>query len=101
MYYFCLLGTEEPNDSGNETVVDKLANDFCNTRYYKETKAELEKMSSGEKVKTNFFTRQITYNTSVFHQIKWVSKRSFKNLLGNPQASVAQVSVDLLSPPFT
>lgn len=90
------LGTEEPNDSGNETVVDKLANDFCNTRYYKETKAELEKMSSGEKVKTNFFTRQITYNTSVFHQIKWVSKRSFKNLLGNPQASVAQIMVSLV-----
>ncbi|XP_066430197.1 broad substrate specificity ATP-binding cassette transporter ABCG2 isoform X4 [Eleutherodactylus coqui] len=86
----------EPNDGGSQTVVDKLAEDFCNTGYYKETKAELEKLSGGKKLKTNFFTRQITYNTSVFHQIKWVSKRSFKNLLGNPQASIAQVMVSLI-----
>ncbi|XP_040274030.1 broad substrate specificity ATP-binding cassette transporter ABCG2 isoform X1 [Bufo bufo] len=90
------VNLEEPNDSGNPTVVDKLANDFCNTSYYKETKAELEKMSSGEKVKTNFFSRQITYNTSVFHQIKWLCKRSSKNLVRNPQASVAQIMVSLI-----
>ncbi|XP_073456941.1 broad substrate specificity ATP-binding cassette transporter ABCG2 isoform X1 [Aquarana catesbeiana] len=86
------LGTEV-NDGGSQTVVEKLSEDFCNTSYYKDTKAELEKMSIGEKVKTNFFTRQITYNTSFFHQLKWVSKRTFKNLLGNPQASVAQIMV--------
>ncbi|XP_075716828.1 broad substrate specificity ATP-binding cassette transporter ABCG2 isoform X1 [Rhinoderma darwinii] len=90
------LGTMDPNDGGSQTVVDKLANDFCNTNYYKETKAELEKLSSGEKVKTKFFTRQITYNTSFFHQLKWVSKRTFKNLLGNPQASIAQVMVSFI-----
>ncbi|XP_069834367.1 broad substrate specificity ATP-binding cassette transporter ABCG2 isoform X2 [Dendropsophus ebraccatus] len=86
----------EIKDSGSQTVVDKLAEDFCNTNYYKETKAELDKLASGEKLKTNFFSRQITYNTSVFHQIKWVSRRSIKNLLGNPQASIAQVMVSLI-----
>ncbi|KAM5191265.1 broad substrate specificity ATP-binding cassette transporter ABCG2 [Mantella aurantiaca] len=90
------LGTELVNDGSSQTVVEKLAGEFCNTNYYKETIAELEKMSIGEKVKTNFFNRQITYNTSFFHQLKWVSKRSVKNLLGNPQASVAQIMVSIV-----
>ncbi|XP_053317585.1 broad substrate specificity ATP-binding cassette transporter ABCG2 isoform X2 [Spea bombifrons] len=90
------LEENEVNDGGVQTVVEKLAEQFCNTNYYEETKAELEKLSQGEKVKTNFFSRQITYNTSFFHQLKWVSKRSFKNLLGNPQASIAQVMVSLV-----
>ncbi|XP_068127210.1 broad substrate specificity ATP-binding cassette transporter ABCG2-like isoform X1 [Hyperolius riggenbachi] len=90
------LGTEEVNDGGCQTIVEKLAIEFCNSNYYKETMAELEKLSIGEKVKTNIFSRQITYNTSFFHQLKWVSKRTFKNLLGNPQASIAQVMVSFV-----
>ncbi|KAM8939077.1 broad substrate specificity ATP-binding cassette transporter ABCG2 isoform 3-T3 [Pelodytes ibericus] len=90
------LDANEVHDGGIQTVVDKLTEEFRNTSYYRETKAELEKFSQGEKVKTNFFSRQITYNTSFFHQLKWVSKRSFKNLLGNPQASIAQIMVSLV-----
>uniref|UniRef100_A0A5S6MTA5 Putative nucleotidyltransferase MAB21L1 n=1 Tax=Xenopus tropicalis TaxID=8364 RepID=A0A5S6MTA5_XENTR len=73
-----------------------LSEQFCTTSYYLETKAELEKMSLGKKIKSNFFARQITYNTSFLHQLKWVCKRSFKNLLRNPQASIAQVMVTLV-----
>ncbi|KAG8454243.1 hypothetical protein GDO86_000763 [Hymenochirus boettgeri] len=87
------LVEKEINDAGSQTVVERLAEQFCSTSYYMDTKVELEKLSLGEKVKTNFFARQITYNTSFFHQLKWVSKRNFKNLLGNPQASIAQVMV--------
>ncbi|KAM4707996.1 broad substrate specificity ATP-binding cassette transporter ABCG2 isoform 2-T2 [Discoglossus pictus] len=90
------LDITEVNDNGSQTVVERLAEQFCSTNYYQETKAELEKLSNGEKVKTNFFSRQITYNTSFFHQLKWVSKRTFKNLLGNPQASIAQLMVSLI-----
>ncbi|XP_053559276.1 broad substrate specificity ATP-binding cassette transporter ABCG2 isoform X2 [Bombina bombina] len=90
------LDLNEVNDGGVQTVVEKLSEQFVGTGYYRETKAELQKLSLGEKVKTNFFSRQITYNTSFFHQLKWVSKRNFKNLLGNPQASVAQVVVSLI-----
>ncbi|XP_063773084.1 broad substrate specificity ATP-binding cassette transporter ABCG2 isoform X2 [Pseudophryne corroboree] len=90
------LDLDKVNDNGSQTVVEKLSTEFCNSSYYRETKAELEKLSSSEKIKTNFFSRQITYNTSFFHQLKWVSKRSFKNLLGNPQASIAQVMVSLI-----
>ncbi|XP_018102076.1 ATP binding cassette subfamily G member 2 (Junior blood group) L homeolog isoform X1 [Xenopus laevis] len=87
---------KEVNDNGCKTVVENLSAQFCTTSYYLETKSELEKMSQGKKVKINFFTRQITYNTSFLHQLKWVCKRSFRNLLRNPQASIAQVLVTLV-----
>ncbi|CAH2301370.1 ATP-binding cassette sub-family G member 2 isoform X1 [Pelobates cultripes] len=90
------IDENEVHDGGIQSVVDKLADEFCKTQYYQETKAELEKLSQGERVKTNFFSRQITYNTSFFHQLKWVSRRSFKNLLGNPQASIAQLLIALV-----
>ncbi|XP_075421669.1 broad substrate specificity ATP-binding cassette transporter ABCG2 isoform X2 [Ascaphus truei] len=90
------LDAIERPDSGDKTVVEKLAEQFCSTSYYQETRAELEKLSPDKKVKVNFFSRQITYNTPFFHQLKWVSKRTFKNLLGNPQASIAQVMVTLV-----
>uniref|UniRef100_A0A674N809 ATP-binding cassette, sub-family G (WHITE), member 2a n=1 Tax=Takifugu rubripes TaxID=31033 RepID=A0A674N809_TAKRU len=40
-------------------------------------------------------SRTITYNTSFLTQFKWVLKRTFRNLMLNPQTSVAQVVVTL------
>lgn len=37
-------------------------------------------------------SRIITYNTSFLTQFKWVLKRTFRNLMLNPQTSVAQVN---------
>uniref|UniRef100_A0A674P4V8 ATP-binding cassette, sub-family G (WHITE), member 2a n=1 Tax=Takifugu rubripes TaxID=31033 RepID=A0A674P4V8_TAKRU len=37
-------------------------------------------------------SRTITYNTSFLTQFKWVLKRTFRNLMLNPQTSVAQVN---------
>uniref|UniRef100_A0A8C5PDT0 Broad substrate specificity ATP-binding cassette transporter ABCG2 n=1 Tax=Leptobrachium leishanense TaxID=445787 RepID=A0A8C5PDT0_9ANUR len=90
------IDEHEVHDGGVQSVVDRLAEQFCSTRCYLETQAELDKLNLGEKLKTNFFSKQITYNTSFFHQLKWVSKRSFKNLLGNPQASIAQIMISLV-----
>nr|XP_033815304.1 broad substrate specificity ATP-binding cassette transporter ABCG2 isoform X3 [Geotrypetes seraphini]XP_033815312.1 broad substrate specificity ATP-binding cassette transporter ABCG2 isoform X3 [Geotrypetes seraphini]XP_033815321.1 broad substrate specificity ATP-binding cassette transporter ABCG2 isoform X3 [Geotrypetes seraphini] len=81
------------HDCGNKTVVERLVEKYCNTTYYQDTKAELLKLSSGKKEKTEVFFRQITYSTSFCHQLKWVSRRTVKNLLGNPQASIAQIGV--------
>uniref|UniRef100_A0A8D0CLC7 Broad substrate specificity ATP-binding cassette transporter ABCG2 n=1 Tax=Scleropages formosus TaxID=113540 RepID=A0A8D0CLC7_SCLFO len=39
--------------------------------------------------------RTITYSTSFSHQFKWVLKRTFRNLMLNPQTSVAQIGVTL------
>lgn len=86
----------EERDGGDKSVVEKLAVEYHNTEDFRDTKAELEKLTLGGKVKTSIFTRQITYSTSFFHQLKWVSKRTIKNLLGNPQASIAQLGVTLI-----
>ncbi|XP_072858078.1 broad substrate specificity ATP-binding cassette transporter ABCG2 [Pogona vitticeps] len=80
--------------SRDKTLAEKLAEEYINSVYYQETKADLEKLSSGNQKETVF--REITYTTSFWHQLKWVSKRTFKNLVGNPQASIAQLFVTIL-----
>ncbi|NXW31305.1 ABCG2 protein, partial [Phaetusa simplex] len=78
------------------TLAEMLAEKYSNSAYYQETKAALENISLGNKKKTKAVFRQITYANSFLHQLKWVSRRTFKNLVGNPQASVAQVCVTAL-----
>lgn len=87
---FSAESTEERSEY-DKTVAEQLAEKYSNSSYYRETKAHLESISSGNKMKTKGVFRQITYANSFLHQLKWVSKRTFKNLIGNPQASIAQV----------
>ncbi|KFP06285.1 ATP-binding cassette sub-family G member 2, partial [Calypte anna] len=77
----------------DKTLAEKLAEKYSNSAYYQETKAVLENIPLGNKKKTKAIFRQITYANSFLHQLKWVSRRTFKNLLGNPQASIAQLCV--------
>ncbi|XP_009865267.1 PREDICTED: ATP-binding cassette sub-family G member 2 isoform X2 [Apaloderma vittatum] len=87
--------TEECTEC-DKTIAEKLAEKYSNSSYYQETKAVLENISSGHKKKTKAIFQQITYANSFLHQLKWVSKRTFKNLIGNPQASIAQVCVTIV-----
>ncbi|NXC07763.1 ABCG2 protein, partial [Orthonyx spaldingii] len=84
--------TEECSEY-DKTLAEQLAEKYSNSAYYQETKAHLESISLGNKKKTKGVFQQITYANSFLHQLKWVSRRTFKNLIGNPQASVAQVCV--------
>ncbi|CAN9509350.1 unnamed protein product [Ophioblennius macclurei] len=77
-------------------IEDKLVEEYRNCNYYKETKAELEKIVTGKELKSSTRTRTITYHTSFGTQFKWVLKRTFRNLLLNPQTSVAQVMVTFI-----
>uniref|UniRef100_A0A8D0GRV3 Broad substrate specificity ATP-binding cassette transporter ABCG2 n=1 Tax=Sphenodon punctatus TaxID=8508 RepID=A0A8D0GRV3_SPHPU len=88
-----VLDSIEEHISRDKTLAEKLAEKYSSSAYYREAKAELEKLSSGGKKKMMTVFRQITYTTSFCHQLKWVSKRTFKNLIGNPQASIAQLCV--------
>ncbi|XP_053111447.1 broad substrate specificity ATP-binding cassette transporter ABCG2-like isoform X2 [Hemicordylus capensis] len=81
----------DEHSSCDKTLAEKLAEKYSSSTYYRDTKAELEKLSLGGQRETTF--RGIAYTTSFFHQLKWVSKRTFKNLIGNPQASIAQLCV--------
>ncbi|NXM29901.1 ABCG2 protein, partial [Oxyruncus cristatus] len=84
--------TEERTEYDN-TLAEHLAEKYSSSTYYQETKAQLENISLGNKKKTKSVFRKITYANSFLHQLKWVSRRTFKNLIGNPQASIAQVCV--------
>ncbi|NXW54036.1 ABCG2 protein, partial [Eurystomus gularis] len=84
--------TEEPTEC-DKTLAEKLAEKYSNSSYYRETTVALENISLGNQKKTKAVFRQITYANSFLHQLKWVSKRTFKNLVGNPQASIAQLCV--------
>ncbi|NXR72238.1 ABCG2 protein, partial [Pycnonotus jocosus] len=87
--------TEERSEY-DKTLAEQLAEKYSNSAYYQETKAYLESISSGNKKKSKGLFRQITYANSFLHQLKWVSRRTFKNLIGNPQASIAQVLITVL-----
>uniref|UniRef100_H2ZVB0 Broad substrate specificity ATP-binding cassette transporter ABCG2 n=1 Tax=Latimeria chalumnae TaxID=7897 RepID=H2ZVB0_LATCH len=83
------------SDASDQAVVEKLTKEYCKSSYYTDMKAELEKLSEKNKGNSGPVSRRITYANSFFHQMKWVSKRTFKNMLGNPQTSVAQLLVTL------
>ncbi|XP_073330902.1 broad substrate specificity ATP-binding cassette transporter ABCG2-like [Pagrus major] len=76
-------------------IEDKLVDEYRNCHYYRQTKAELERIIQGKQVTTVRPSRTITYNTSFLTQFRWVLKRTFRNLMLNPQTSVAQVAVTL------
>ncbi|NXR15375.1 ABCG2 protein, partial [Semnornis frantzii] len=75
----------------DSSLAEKLAEKYCSSAYYQETKATLEKITLGHQKKSKAVFRQITYANSFLHQLRWVSQRTFKNLVGSPQASIAQV----------
>ncbi|XP_032542768.1 broad substrate specificity ATP-binding cassette transporter ABCG2 isoform X1 [Chiroxiphia lanceolata] len=84
--------TEERTEY-DKTLAEHFAEKYSSSTYYQETKAQLENISLGNKKKTKSVFRQITYANSFLHQLKWVSRRTFKNMIRNPQASIAQVCV--------
>lgn len=89
------LDNIEEHINRDKTLAEKLAEHYCRSTYYRETEEVLEKISLENKKKVKTIFRRITYATSFFHQLKWVSKRTLKNLIGNPQASVAQLCVTI------
>ncbi|KAG7215208.1 hypothetical protein INR49_022707 [Caranx melampygus] len=76
-------------------IEEKLVEEYRNCHYYKQTKAELERIIQGKQTTTTKPSRTITYNTSFLTQFRWVLKRTFRNLMLNPQTSVAQVAVTM------
>ncbi|XP_026010714.1 ATP-binding cassette sub-family G member 2-like, partial [Astatotilapia calliptera] len=74
-------------------IGEKLVEEYRNCQHFKETKAELERIVQGKKVVTTTPFRTITYTTGFLTQFRWVLKRTFRNLILNPQTSIAQVSL--------
>uniref|UniRef100_A0A8C1NPU2 ATP-binding cassette, sub-family G (WHITE), member 2a n=1 Tax=Cyprinus carpio TaxID=7962 RepID=A0A8C1NPU2_CYPCA len=74
-------------------IEDHLVEEYKNSSSYKQTKSELERIVQGQDYSTRPKSRTITYSTSFFHQFNWVLKRTFRNLMLNPQTSFAQIGV--------
>uniref|UniRef100_A0AAY4ALC4 Broad substrate specificity ATP-binding cassette transporter ABCG2 n=1 Tax=Denticeps clupeoides TaxID=299321 RepID=A0AAY4ALC4_9TELE len=86
----------EETSRTRQSIEDRLVEEYQNCSYAIETKSELERIAQGKDHNTRPKTRTVTYNSSFFHQLNWVLKRTFWNLVLNPQTSVAQVGVTIL-----
>ncbi|KAM6949243.1 broad substrate specificity ATP-binding cassette transporter ABCG2 [Aplochiton taeniatus] len=81
--------------SSRQGIEERLVQEYRSCQDYKQTKAELESIVRGKETTVRSASRTITYNTSFFTQFRWVLKRTFQNLMLNPQTSFAQVGVTL------
>uniref|UniRef100_A0A8D2L3M0 ABC transporter domain-containing protein n=1 Tax=Varanus komodoensis TaxID=61221 RepID=A0A8D2L3M0_VARKO len=90
-YIDTCIGMDAQNQV-SESIATKLAEKFSNSSSYKTLRAELDELSLQNKRKKETY-KAIPYTTPFFHQLKWVSKRTFKNLIGNPQNSTAQIAI--------
>ncbi|XP_018611754.1 ATP-binding cassette sub-family G member 2-like [Scleropages formosus] len=81
--------------SQRQSIEDHLVEEYKRSSYCQDTHAELERIVKGKDYSVKPKFRTITYSTSFSHQFKWVLKRTFRNLMLNPQTSVAQIGVTL------
>ncbi|KAF4096257.1 broad substrate specificity ATP-binding cassette transporter ABCG2-like [Onychostoma macrolepis] len=86
----------EQLSSSLKGIEDRLVEEYKKSISYKQTKSELERIVQGQDYSTQPKSRTITYSTSFCHQFHWVLKRTFKDLMLNPQTSFAQIGVMIL-----
>ncbi|KFP36317.1 ATP-binding cassette sub-family G member 2, partial [Chlamydotis macqueenii] len=86
-------------DNVDSSVVDVLHQKYLNSSLYQSTKEALGKVElrQGSKERVSKQGHEITYANGFLTQLYWVSKRSLKNLIRSPQASVAQVVTVILA----
>ncbi|KAM4669041.1 broad substrate specificity ATP-binding cassette transporter ABCG2-like isoform 4-T8 [Amazona ochrocephala] len=82
----------------DSSVVDVLHQKYLKSSLYESTKEALGnvELGRGSKQKASKHGHEITYANGFLTQLYWVSKRSLKNLIRNPQASVAQIAVTII-----
>ncbi|XP_075400144.1 broad substrate specificity ATP-binding cassette transporter ABCG2 [Tenrec ecaudatus] len=86
----------EEHSPKDKSIIENLAEFYGKSTFFSDMKAQLDELSSAQKKKRSSHLKDIAYATSFCHQLRWIAKRSFKNLLGNPQASIAQIIVTIL-----
>ncbi|XP_071470539.1 broad substrate specificity ATP-binding cassette transporter ABCG2-like isoform X1 [Marmota flaviventris] len=86
--------TEELS-KGKIPVIETLVEFYLNSSIYRETKAELDQLSGGQKKRSSAF-KETTYITSFYHQFRWIVWRFFKNLLSDPEENIFQITVAVI-----
>uniref|UniRef100_A0A672L714 Broad substrate specificity ATP-binding cassette transporter ABCG2 n=1 Tax=Sinocyclocheilus grahami TaxID=75366 RepID=A0A672L714_SINGR len=79
-----------------QCIEDQLVEKYKNCSYARGIKAELERITWAKDNNIRAKCHTVTYNSSFFHQLRWVLWRTFWNLMLNPQTSVAQLAVTTL-----
>uniref|UniRef100_A0A8C9S0R4 ABC-type xenobiotic transporter n=1 Tax=Scleropages formosus TaxID=113540 RepID=A0A8C9S0R4_SCLFO len=80
-----------------KSIEERLVEEYRKCTQYQETKTVLENIMQGRDYTKKPKSRTITYNSSFFLQLHWVLKRTFRNLMLNPQTSIAQVVFFMLT----
>uniref|UniRef100_A0A8C6M8M5 ATP binding cassette subfamily G member 2 (JR blood group) n=1 Tax=Nothobranchius furzeri TaxID=105023 RepID=A0A8C6M8M5_NOTFU len=78
-----------------QSIEERLVEEYRNSSYSGDTQAELKHIVQNKECFSQVKSRTITYNTSFFHQLRWVCHRTFQNLMLTPQTSVAQLGVNI------
>uniref|UniRef100_A0A3B4TXP9 ATP binding cassette subfamily G member 2 (JR blood group) n=1 Tax=Seriola dumerili TaxID=41447 RepID=A0A3B4TXP9_SERDU len=85
----------EELSSSRQSIEERLIEEYRNCSYSSDTRAELGRIVQDKECISRPKSRTITYNSSFFHQLRWVLQRTFQNLMLNPQTSVAQLGVNI------
>lgn len=114
MVLLCQNQDGDDQSTPRQGIEDKLMEEYRRSSYFTQTRQELGELLSfsgnwhysnefhlmspfserirNDNVRKNTTPlRTITYNTSFLTQFRWVLKRTFLNLMLNPQTSIAQV----------
>ncbi|XP_061626839.1 broad substrate specificity ATP-binding cassette transporter ABCG2d isoform X1 [Phyllopteryx taeniolatus] len=86
----------EQATSSRKSMEERLVEEYKNSSYYSDTLAQLERIAQDKRHSPPSAARTVTYNSSFVHQLRWVLRRTFQNLMLNPQTSVAQVVVHII-----
>lgn len=81
----------EELSTSRHSIEERLVEEYKNSSYANNTREELDYILQEKECFPCTKSRIITYNSPFFHQLRWVLKRTFQNLMLNPQTSVAQV----------
>ncbi|XP_031440943.1 broad substrate specificity ATP-binding cassette transporter ABCG2-like [Clupea harengus] len=84
--------TPDGQNSSLQSVEHHLVEEYKKSADFRRTQQELQSINQG-KATGHSSKRTVTYNTPFCHQFKWVLRRTFKNLMLNPQTSFAQIGV--------
>ncbi|XP_063103319.1 broad substrate specificity ATP-binding cassette transporter ABCG2-like [Cavia porcellus] len=79
----------------DDPVIENLAEFYANSSFSRDTKAELDQLSDGQKKRISAF-KEFTFATSFWHQLRWISWRSLKNFLGDRQTSIIQLIIPFI-----
>ncbi|XP_019717577.1 broad substrate specificity ATP-binding cassette transporter ABCG2d isoform X2 [Hippocampus comes] len=85
----------EELSSSRQSMEERLVEEYKNSSYCSDTLALLQRIALDKRHSPPPTSRTVTYNSSFGHQMRWVLRRTFQNLLLNPQTSVAQVGVHI------